>query len=170
MNRTRTKNVVIAAILVAICIIIPLFMPIKVIIGPYTATLASHVPILLGTFISPWIAAIVAVGSGIGFLISLGPIVGARALSHVFFALFMGYAFRKYSYRKLRNLIVVGLVGSVIHAACEVLVVIFMGTGIQNSGVILAWTFFGTMAHHMIDLAIAYVIYQALKRAKVWDM
>jgi hypothetical protein len=160
MNRTRTKNVVIAAILWRFCIIIPLFMPIKVIIGPYnTATLASQAD-PLGTFIFPldrlptwrWAAQSV-------FLISWGPSWGRGPCPMLFFR-------PLYGVRLPANIPTVscetslssGLSARSSTPPCEVLVVIFMGTGIQNSGEILAWTFFGTMAHHMIDLAIAYVI------------
>lgn len=169
MSQSKTKKLVIAAILVAVCIVIPLFMPIKLIIGPYTATLASHVPVILGTFISPLVGMVVALGSGIGFFIALGPIVGARAMSHMLFAGFMGYAFLKYSKDKILNVTVIGIIGAVIHAFCELGIVMLL-THVYKFDFIMAWTFFGTMAHHMIDLAIAYVVYKGLKRANVWDI
>jgi niacin transporter len=62
-------------------------MPIKVYIPPMSFTLASHVAIFLAMFISPGTAAIVALGTTVGFVFSGLPIdVWFRALSHVIWA------------------------------------------------------------------------------------
>ena len=48
MNNTRIKKMVLAGLLVALSLIIPIsFGFLKIIVGPFTATLASHVPYLL---------------------------------------------------------------------------------------------------------------------------
>ncbi|NLJ30821.1 MAG: hypothetical protein GX424_04340, partial [Clostridiales bacterium] len=45
-------KMIIAALLIAIAIIIPMFFP-KIIVGPASFTLASHVPVMIALFISP---------------------------------------------------------------------------------------------------------------------
>lgn len=59
MNVTSSQRVAkvlsLSAILTALGILIPLVMPAKIVIGPASYTLASHVPILLAMFISPFL-------------------------------------------------------------------------------------------------------------------
>lgn len=88
MKKNHTKQLAFTAILVAFGILIPMIMPVKIIIGPASFTLASHVPLFLAIFISPTVAALVALGTSLGFLLAGFPIVIVlRALSHLIFAL-----------------------------------------------------------------------------------
>ena len=86
---TKSKSLyhlVLAGVLCAIGIIIPMFSPIKIRIDPMSFTLASHVAVFLAMFISPAVGAAVALGTTLGFFLggfSL-PIV-LRALSHIIF-------------------------------------------------------------------------------------
>ncbi|MCC9840337.1 hypothetical protein LZU60_11925, partial [Streptococcus agalactiae] len=80
------------SILVAFAIMIPIIMPAKIIIGPASFTLASHVPLFLSIFISVPVAILVALGTGLGFLLAGFPIVIVlRALSHIGFALIAAF-------------------------------------------------------------------------------
>ena len=64
-----------------------MIMPIKIILGPASYTLASYIPIVMAMFRSPKIAAIVAVGTTLGFVAAGYPItIVLRALSHIVFA------------------------------------------------------------------------------------
>jgi len=45
--KSNTRRLTITALLMAIAIIIPIVMPIRVVIGPASFTLASHVPIMI---------------------------------------------------------------------------------------------------------------------------
>ena len=45
--RKRIQNLTLSAVLTAFSILIPMIMPVKVIIGPASFTLASHVPIFI---------------------------------------------------------------------------------------------------------------------------
>ena len=81
----KTRSLTISALLIALGITIPMFMP-KVIIPPASYTLASHVPVFIAMFISPMTAVSVALGTALGFLITTTPEIAARALSHVIFA------------------------------------------------------------------------------------
>ena len=58
--RKRIQNLTLSAVLTAFSILIPMIMPVKVIIGPASFTLASHVPIFIAMFLSPEVAVIVA--------------------------------------------------------------------------------------------------------------
>ncbi|MFX3785256.1 hypothetical protein ACJBSR_01585, partial [Streptococcus suis] len=52
-SKNSVKQLSISAILTAFAILIPLMMPIKIIIGPASYTLASHIPLFIAMFISP---------------------------------------------------------------------------------------------------------------------
>lgn len=87
----RSIDVAIAAIFAALAIAIPLFFQgtLQIVIPAvgYSATLASHVPILLSILFGPLVTGIVGAASTLGFLGTLGPIVGARAATHILGAL-----------------------------------------------------------------------------------
>jgi niacin transporter len=64
----KIRQMVYAGLLTAIAIIIPIqFGFLRIIIPPFTATLAAHVPMMLAMLISPPVAAVVGIGSTIGF-------------------------------------------------------------------------------------------------------
>ena len=79
----RTKKMVLAALLTAIAIIIPVqFGFLKIILGPFSATLGSHIPTMIAMLISPMVAIIVGIGSALGFLMTTSPVIALRALMH----------------------------------------------------------------------------------------
>ncbi len=165
----RVKEMVMAALLTALAIIIPtLFGFLRVIIGPFTATLAAHTPVILAMFISPAAAVFVALGSGLGFLFAGQPIiVVARAFSHVVFAL-VGAVMLKRGW----NFFLTMAVTTVLHAVIEGLVVyVMMSAGIGGgdaSAISMALvTTFGTVGHYIVDICIAMPIYKALKETKI---
>ena len=49
MNSSMYRNLTITALLMALAIMIPIMMPLKVVIPPASYTLASHVPIFLAS-------------------------------------------------------------------------------------------------------------------------
>ncbi len=171
--KMKVKEMVIAALLTAISIIIPtLFRFLQVVIGPFSATLASHTPVVLAMFISPAAAVVVALGSGLGFLLTGLPIVVAmRAFSHVVFALAGAVMFRK----GWNFFLVIG-VTTVLHAVVEGLIVFVMLTaGLGDAGdlsaISMTWiTVLGTVGHYIVDVCIAMPIYKALKETKVVTM
>lgn len=70
MKRKRnTRTLTIASLLVAIGILIPMISPIKILMGPASFTLASHVATFIAMFISPFVAVTVAFGTAVGFLL-----------------------------------------------------------------------------------------------------
>ena len=70
MNSSMYRNLTITALLMALAIMIPIMMPLKVVIPPASYTLASHVPIFLAMFLSRKMTACVVIGSTLGFFVS----------------------------------------------------------------------------------------------------
>lgn len=165
-GNNKIKSIVIAGILTAFSLIIPLFpfrLPLP---QPFSVTLAAHVPTLVAMFFSPWVAACTVIGSVVGFLISLGPIVAIRAASHIIFAVAGAYMLRK----KV-NTYLVFVICAVLHGLGEaVSVYIFgpmLGFSDSTSLTYLLETVFGiTIFHHAVDCAITVVLMIALEKAK----
>lgn len=151
-------------------------MPIRLVIGPASYTLASHVPIFFAMFLSPGIAITVSLGSALGFLIAGLPIViTMRALTHVIFA----YIGAKYLQRlddkeallqsPAKSQLFSFVIG-LIHALGEVIVVSLFffgalpGAEYEDSFFYLVFLLvgIGTVAHSMIDFLIAQVIWRSL--------
>lgn len=164
------------AMLCAVGILIPMFMPIRVIIEPMSFTLAVHVPIFIAMLISPASAVAVTLGTTLGFAFAGFPIVIVlRAGSHIFFALAGAIYLKRHP-----NLISSGLhfwsfslaVG-IIHAIAEVAAVIpfyFGGTlpaGFFERGFVMGVVILvgvGTILHSMVDLFIARIVWAPLKK------
>jgi niacin transporter len=159
----NTKKFTVTALLTALAVVIPFIVVFKVVIPPFSATLGSHVPMFLSMFLGPWAAVMVGLGSSLGFFLTLGPLIGARAFMHVFVAL-AGSAMiqRGVSYRK------VVLVTAPLHGLLEVLVVLPFVT--FNAFNLFIVTGVGTMLHHSMDGAISYVLLKALDKSRVFNV
>lgn len=168
MKNNKISQMMLASMLCAIGIIIPLFSPIKVVIEPASFTLASHVAIMIAMFLSPGITATVCIGTTIGFFFGGFPItVVARAASHLIFALIGSYALtKKPDLIQGKKFIAFTLVLSLIHAACEVIVVMpFFFSGADTSNFlysIIVLVGVGTVVHSMVDFMIARAVYQVV--------
>ncbi|MGI6225076.1 MAG: ECF transporter S component [Peptococcales bacterium] len=152
----KIKELVLGALLTALALLIPLAFGgfLGVTLPPFSATLASHVPVMLAMTVNPLVAFIVGAGSAFGFLIKLGPIVGARALMHVIFAVFGAIIIKKGW--SLRNTLIFTLP---IHALSEAFIVIPFGFSLYDAGVVIG---VGTALHHGIDAAITMGVYGLL--------
>ena len=125
---SRVKKMTFAAILIALGMIIPMVMPIKVMVEPISFTLASHVPIFLAMFISPGVAVAVALGTAFGFLLSFPITIALRAFSHVIFA-FVGATILKKHPSIVRNKkqnVYFALGIGLLHSLVEALVVLIL--------------------------------------------
>ena len=170
-NQTnKVKTMTIAALLSAIGIIIPMFSPLKIQIEPASFTFASHVPIFIAMFISPTVAIFVAIVTAFGFLMGgFLPVIVARALSHIIFAVIGAYILKKKGniLLSLKTAIPFVLLISVIHAVCEVIV----ATGFYISGqssanymtIILGLVGVGTIIHSSVDFILAAFIWVPLQ-------
>lgn len=165
MKSFRTKSVAFTAILIAFGILIPLILPVKIVIGPASFTLASHVPIFLSMFISMPVAAMVALGTALGFLFAGFPIVIVfRALSHIIFAVIGAILLEKYPKIKKKSTLFFLLILSLnlLHGLAEFFVV-YGFTTTTNTSVNYLWSLFllvgiGSFIHGTIDFYIAYYL------------
>lgn len=150
------KRIVWGGILTSLALIIPLSFGgfLGVTIPPFSATLASHVPVMLAMLISPLTAFMVAAGSALGFLIKLGPVIGARALMHIIFAVVGALLIKRGS--SFRTALLVTLP---IHALSEALIVLLFGFTLEKAGLIVG---VGTALHHGVDSLIALAVYSTI--------
>ena len=167
----RIQTMVIAALLCAVGIVIPMFCP-KIIIEPASFTLASHVPLFLAMFISLPVAAVVCLGTTLGFFLSGFPLVVVlRALSQIVFVA-LGAWFLQHSKnivnRPLKSSLF-SLVMGLIHGACETLVstwFYFNGSETQQGYLmsVIVLVGVGTVIHSMVDYGIAVVVWRAVQK------
>jgi len=171
-NRNQATKLTITALLMAIAIIIPVIMPVKVVIGPASYTLASHVPIMIAMFFSPSIALFVNLGATLGFFIGGFPIVIVlRALSQVAFVYVGAKVLEKRQAEILSSfwksqLFSFGI--GLIHAVGEMIVVslFFFGIiGVTDTSNGFFYTVFllvgiGTLIHSLVDFFIAQYIWK----------
>jgi len=157
----RIQELVYGALLTALALIIPLYFRgwLQIVIPPFSATLASHVPVMLAMFVSPWVAALVGVGSTYGFLITMTPVIAARASIHIVFGVLGALLYRK----GLSPWQVIAITAP-IHALGEALVVIPFGFTMEVAFITVG---IGTLLHHVVDAAISISILTALWRAGV---
>lgn len=172
MKKFSTKDMVVSALLIAIGILIPMIFtgfPFRIVVGPYSATLMAHVPVIISMFISPWTTVFTAIGTTIGFFFTAPFIVAVRAASHIAFAI-MGAAMLKKGMKLLPVCVLTGIV----HAVFEgIVVLIFYVGGISEPtagysiAALVIITIAGTFAHHIVDFIIACVVGKALAKAKM---
>lgn len=153
----RSIDVAVAAVFAALAIAIPfIFQGTLQIYIPgiqYSATLASHVPIMLSTLFGPVVAAFVGAASAIGFSVTLGAVVGARAATHIIWGVAVAIAIKKgMSYPKA--LFIIGLP---MHALLEGLVVIPFGVPWEGGLFVMA----GAAIQHVIDSIISIIVVKA---------
>lgn len=171
MNRS-VKNLALAALLIAMGIVIPMYMP-KITIPPASYTLASHVPVFISMFISPGIAVAVVLGTAWGFFLTTPLVIALRALSHLVFAVLgANYLIKHkslvYDDRKFLGFNI-GI--AVIHALFESIVVLLFyttsKTPLPQGGIfrnVVLFIAIGGFIHSIIDFYIARAI---LKRIRV---
>lgn len=149
----RVREVVWGGLLTSLALIIPLAFGgiLGITIPPFSATLASHVPVMLAMTVSPLVAFTVAAGSALGFLIKLGPVIAARAAMHIIFA--VGGA---YLYKKSSSFPLVLAATLPVHAISEALIVLLFGFTLQRAGVAVGM---GTALHHGIDSLISLAVF-----------
>ncbi len=159
-GESNIRSMAIAAMLTALSIVIPLLPIPKIVIEPFSATPASHLPAILSMFMGPYVCIATSIGAAVGFFLGLGSaVIAMRALSHVIFTMVGCYMIKK----KV-NIFVVYAVTMVLHGLAEAVVATVYGSAFSA-----VWLTVGvfTMIHHTIDFAISMVVYKALKTAKV---
>ncbi len=162
MGHDKVLRLVVGSLLMALSLVIPLSFGgvLGIVIPPFTATLASHVPTFLAMLYGPLIAGIVGLGSAVGFFLRLGPIVGLRAAMHIPLGIAGALLLKKrYSFPATLGLI------SPLHAGLEALVVLPFGYSLKDAGWLVG---VGTLLHHVLDSTIAIVLWKALSYSKVF--
>lgn len=154
----KTREMVVGALLTALALLIPLAFRgwLAIYIPPFTATIGSHVPSMLAMFVSPWVAFLVGAGSALGFLLTLGPVVAARAATHILFGV-AGAVLAKRGAKPWAALLAV----LPIHALAEALIVIPFGFDLYKAGVVVG---VGTALHHVVDAGITMMLWPAVRR------
>lgn len=158
-SREKVKKMIYAAVLTAIAIMIPLqFGFLKIQIPPFSATLASHVPMFLAMLISPAVAVFVGIGSAFGFFITATPEIAARAAMHII----VGFIGAKIV-QKDKNFTKAITITGPIHGILEGLAVIPFGFTYEKVLIVVA---LGTLIHHFVDGAISYALAKSLAKAR----
>ncbi len=175
----KLYHMVIAALLCAVGIIIPMFMPIKVVLDPMSFTLASHVALFIAMFISTPVAVAVSLGTTLGFFLGGFPLaVVLRALSQVVFvtigALYLQNRPQMMNFsipmiHRMPRLFTMAIWLSIIHALGEVLVVMpfYFGRGMETSELIRIIALLvgvGTFVHSLVDFTISLMIWKPLQQ------
>lgn len=150
----KTKELVLGGLLTSFSLLIPLAFGgfLSIYIPPFSATLASHVPLMLAMLVSPATAVIVGISSTLGFLVKLGPLIAARAFVHIF----VGYA-GAHLLKIGKSFSTALLFTLPIHALGEALIVIPFGFSLYDAGVVVG---LGTAFHHIIDSLIALAVFK----------
>lgn len=170
MKKYNTKDIVLAALLTALSMIItfsPLRLPFP---PPFSVTLGSHVPTMVALFINPTVTLFTVIGSVIGFAVTAADpiIVPLRAATHILFALVGRYLImHRFIKNDIVNYIVVIVVTSLIHALSESLVVMLVTPIIapeKMTSTIVTLTFVGTIFHHYVDALITVPVVLSLRR------
>ncbi|PCH12706.1 Niacin transporter NiaX [Streptococcus parauberis] len=162
MTNKSTQTIAYSSILVAFGILIPMIMPVKIIIGPASYTLASHVPLFLAIFISPAVAIFVSLGTTLGFFLAGFPfVIVLRAFSQIFFTLIAAFYIRNHQSQISSpiNALPFALFINIIHGLGEFLVVLLFTSG-QSPDVGYIWSIFslvglGTIVHGLVDFYLA---------------
>ncbi|MDV4150053.1 ECF transporter S component [Clostridium sp. AL.422] len=162
-SSNRIRKMVFAAVLTAIAIIIPTqFGFLKIVLGPFTATIASHVPMFLAMLISPSVAIFVGLGSALGFFITAPAVVAARAAMHIV----VGYV-GALIINKNKNFKKAIILTAPIHGILEGLAVIPFGVSAYEFIVVVV---IGTILHHLVDGVLSYSLATALAKARRKDL
>ncbi|HHY45952.1 MAG TPA: ECF transporter S component [Firmicutes bacterium] len=148
----KPRDLIWGALLAALSFMIPVYFGgiLTIPIPPFTATLASHVPVMISMLLGPWVAVLVGLGSAFGFLLKLGPVIAARAAMHAIFGLVGALLIRRG-----RPFWEALAVTAPIHAGLEALIVLPFGFTLAKAGAVV---FVGTFMHHIVDSVIAVTV------------
>jgi len=155
----KTRDLVYGALLTAFSLLIPIAFGsyLRIFIPPFSATLASHVPVMIAMLLNPFVALLVGAGSALGFLLITGPVIAARAAVHMLFG-----AVGAWLLKQGRPYPWVLLATAPIHALGEALVVLPLGFTLYQGFYIVG---IGTLIHHGLDALIALLVVKSLNFA-----
>lgn len=159
----RVKKMVLASLLTALAIIIPVqFGFLKIVMGPFSATLGAHIPTMIAMLISPMVAVVVGIGSALGFFITTTPVIALRALMHAP----VGYLGAKIVQRD-KSFIKALIITAPVHGILEGLAVLCFGASLYNFIIVVV---IGTVIHHTMDSVITFALSKATAKARKKDL
>lgn len=170
-SKKHVQMMCITAMLIAIGILVPIISPIKIILEPMSFTLGSHVAIMAAMFVSPMTALGAAIGTTIGFyLYGFTLPVVLRALSHVIWAYGGALYLKKHPdlFKNPWKIILFNLIIGVIHALCEVFIVLPMYGGYDASDLfylLFVLVGIGSLVHSMVDFTISLLAWKAIAKS-----
>jgi niacin transporter len=163
----QVRELVLGALLGALAFVIPFaFGFLKVYIPPFSATLCSHVPVMLAILFGPLAAVVAGLGSTLGFLYAMPAFIAARASIHILWG-FVGALLYRAGFKLWAALLIV----LPIHFIGEALVVVPFGFPLYIPGEpwykwMATVVGLGTIPHHLVDTAITLVVVAALYATK----
>ena len=169
----RLTLLVIAALLCAIGIIVPIISPIKIRLDPMSFTLGSHIAIFIAMFVSPVVAICVELGTTLGFVLAgFPPVIVLRALVQVFFVVLGAIWLQKKpeTLNHWGSTLLFVLVTGLLHGVAEALVATwfyFGGSIDQSKGfftTIVLLVGVGTLAHHAVDFVLSVLIWKPVEK------
>jgi niacin transporter len=172
-GKEKLRGLLIGAMLTAIGIMIPMYMPVRVIIPPASFTLASHVPVMIAMFFSPAMAFLVALGTTFGFFLAGFPItIVLRAFSHVVFVVIGAYYLKKNPtiVKHAVKFQVFNVIIALIHSLAETgIVLAFFALGFDHMDSaalfqLLLLIGIGGIVHSIVDMEIAFILSKSLNR------
>lgn len=178
MNTSKKiHTMALSALLIAVGVVIPMFMPIKVVIPPASFTLASHVATMIAMFVSPFVAVTVALGTTLGFLLGGFPIaVVLRALSHVVWAAIGAWYCKNHPdlFQSGKKSVLFILAIGVLHAVCEVAIILplYFTHALPEANYaqgfiysIITLVGIGTLIHSTVDFALSLAVWKVLVKS-----
>jgi len=172
-GKEKLRKLLIGSMLTAIGIMIPMYMPVRIIIPPASFTLASHVPVMIAMFFSPLMALLVALGTTFGFVLAGFPVtIWLRAFSHVVFVLIGAWYLKKHPdiVNKKVGFQVFNVIIALIHSLAETgIVLAFYTLGFDHMETaalfnLLLLIGIGGIVHSIVDMNIAFVLSKSLSR------
>lgn len=167
-SKKQVQTMCITAMLIALGVLVPMISPIKLILEPMSFTLGSHIAIMAAMFVSPFSAVSVALGTAAGFYLAgfTLPVV-LRSLSHVVWAFVGARYLQKHPslFSSLPQTAVFTLVIALLHALCEVLVVLPLYTGYGVSELVyllFGLVGIGTIVHSVVDFVLSLLVWKVL--------
>ncbi len=173
----KIHTMALSALLIAVGVVIPMFMPIKIVIPPASFTLASHVATIVAMLVSPFVAITVALGTTVGFLLGGFPIaVVLRALSHVVWAAFGSWYLKGHPdlFQSGKRTVLFILFIGILHAVCEVLIILplYFSHSLPEANYTQGFLYsiftlvgIGTVIHSSIDFVISLAVWKVLVKS-----
>lgn len=170
-SKKHVQMMCITAMLIAIGILIPIISPIKIILEPMSFTLGSHVAIMAAMFVSPMTALGAAIGTTVGFyLYGFTLPVVLRAFTHIIWAYGGALYLKKHPdlFKNPWKIILFNVIIGVVHALCEVIIVLPMYGGYDASELfylLFVLVGIGSLVHSMVDFTISLLAWKAIAKS-----